>query len=247
MEISENLLKTLGLHQLQAQVYVAALELGEATMQALARKSAVNRSTIYTFIDELKSCGYILETKKNKRKVYSAVHPERLVEMQKSRVGELQGILPEMLAVYNKSGPKPRVTFYEGIQGIEDVYADMLRDKKEILAYEDLESLLTTFAGRSTINFPQERTRRDILIRTISRDTPAAREFCKRNRGLLRETKFISALDFKTDINIYGDKVALMDLRGSPPSCVLIENNHLAETMRIVWKQLWEKLGPVVG
>ena len=73
MEISENLLKTLGMNQMQAQVYVAALELGEATMQALARKSAVNRSTIYTFIDELKARGYILETRKNKRTIHMIV------------------------------------------------------------------------------------------------------------------------------------------------------------------------------
>jgi len=247
MEISENLLKTLGMNHLQAQVYVAALELGEATMQALARKSAVNRSTIYTFIDELKERGYILETRKNKRKVYSAVHPERLVEMQQSRVVELQRVLPELLAINNKSDKKPRVTFYEGFSGIEDVYADMLREKKEILAYEDLDSLMTAFGGRPVGNFPQERAHRDILLRSISRDTPLAREFCKRNRGLLRETKFTTAPEFKTDINIYGDKVALIDLQGETQFAVLIENHNLAETMRTVWQQLWNKLGPVVG
>ena len=247
MEISENLLKTLGMNQLQAQVYVAALELGEATMQALARKSAVNRSTIYTFIDELKERGYILETRKNKRKVYSAIHPERLVEMQKSRVTELQNAVPELLAIYNKSGAKPRVTFYEGLQGVEDVYSDMLREKKEIVAYEDLEDLKGELPKRIFEWFPAERAKKDILIKTISRDVPFAREFAKRNRGLLRETKFITAPKFKTDINIYGDKVALIDLQGSSQFAVLIENHNLAETMRTVWQQLWDKLGPVVG
>src|SRR3989344_5545561 len=101
MEISENLLTTLGFDHMQAQVYLAALELGEATMQALARKSGVNRSTIYTFIDDLKDRGYILETQKNKRRIYSAVHPEHLVGMQKTRLTELQNILPELLAIRN--------------------------------------------------------------------------------------------------------------------------------------------------
>ena len=247
MEISENLLKTLGLNQMQAQVYVAALELGEATMQALARKSAVNRSTIYTFIDELKERGYILETRKNKRRVYSAIHPERLVEMQKARVHELQSAVPELLAIYNKSGSKPRVTFYEGPQGVEDVYSDMLREKKEIVAYEDLEHLQGELPSRVFEWFPKERAHRDILIKTISRDVPFAREFSKRNRGLLRETKFITAPKFKTDINIYGDKVALIDLQGETQFAVIIENHNLAETMRTVWRQLWDKLGPVVG
>lgn len=247
VKIHDDLLHLLGLTTRQAKVYLAALELGGGTMQMLARKSGLNRTTIYTFIDDLKERGYILETRRAKRRIYSAVHPDRLVEMQRTRLGGLERILPELLAINNQSAQKPKVTFYEGPKGIEDLYADMLRDKKEIFAYEDLDNLKAGLSAHFFEYFPKERARRDILIRSISRDTPFAREFSKKNRGLLRETKLIATDDFRTDINIYGDKVALMDLRGNPPSCVLIENHHLATTMRIIWQQLWEKLGMVVG
>jgi hypothetical protein len=123
----------------------------------------------------------------------------------------------------------------------------MLREKKEIVAYEDLDNLRAGLPERFFNHFPKERARKGILIRSISRDTPFAREFSKKNIGLLRETKFLPAGEFKTDINIYGDKVALMDLRGKPPMCVLIENPFLAATMRIVWTALWERLGKEVG
>ena len=232
---------------MQAKIYVATLELGEGTMQELARKSGVNRSTIYTFIDELKDRGYILETRHARRRIYSAVHPEQLLSIQKNRLGGLERILPELLAINNQSKRKPRVTFYEGIQGMRDVYADMLREKKEIFAYEDLDNLKTSLPEKFFNEFPKERVHRDILIRSISRDTKFAREFSKSNRGLLRETKFVSTDELKTDMNIYGNKVALMDLRGNPMSCVLIENANLAQTMRAMWKLLWNSLGPVVG
>lgn len=245
--ISDNLLKTLGLTTMQAQVYVAALELGESTMQALARKSGVNRSTIYTFIDDLKERGFILETRKHKRNVYIAAHPETLIEMQKTRTEELERMLPELLAINNKSDKKPRVTFYEGFDGIKEAYLDQLRTKKEIVAYEDLEGLIGELPKHISEWFPPERAKRDILIKTISRDGPMAREFTKRNRGLLRETKFVDVPAFKTDINVYADKVSLIDLQASSPFAVIIENHNLAETMRTVWKQLWDKLGPVIG
>lgn len=237
----------LGMTSMQAKVYLAALELGEATMLALAGKSGVNRSTIYTFIDELRERGYINETKRGKRHVYSAVNPERLVEMQKVRLSGLERILPDLLAINNKSAKKPRVTFYDGMQGVEEVYADMLREKKEILAYEDLEDLRAELPPRIFDWFPKERARRDILIRSISRDVPFARNFSKDNLKFLRKTKFITAPKFKTDINIYGDKVALIDLEGPSPFAVLVENRHLADTMRVVWQQLWERLGPEIG
>jgi len=246
-EVNENFFKTLGLTAMQAQVYVAALEMGEATMQALARKSGVNRSTIYTFIDDLKERGFILETRKRRRNIYIAAHPETLVEMQKARIQELKLMLPELLAINNKSGRKPRVTFYEGFAGVKEAYVDQLRTKKEIVAYEDLEGLIGELPKHISEWFPPERAKRDILIKSISRDGRIAREFTKRNRGLLRETKFINVPKFKTDINIYGDKVSLIDLQSGAPFAVIIENRNLAETMRTVWKQLWDKLGPVVG
>ena len=242
LNIDEKILPSLGLSPMQAKVYLAALELGEGTIQALARKSGVNRSTIYTFIEELKTRGYILETRRNKRRVYSAIHPERLVEIQKKRVSELEGMLPELLAINNQSPKKPRVTYYDGEKGIEDVYADMLREKKEIFAYEDLDNLKAGLSEKFFEYFPKERARRNILIRSISRDTPYAREFSKHNLGLLRETKFISASEFRTDINIYGNKVALMNLRGKPQFCVLIEDGFIAASMRIIWQQLWDRL-----
>lgn len=246
LKINEEVLSTLGMAPMQTKVYLAALELGEATMQALARKSGVNRSTIYTFIEELKTRGYILEARRAKRRVYSATNPERILELEKGRVEKLEQILPELLAIDNRSAKKPRVTFHEGHQGIDDVYADMLRDKQEIVAYEDLDNLKAGLPERIFASFPKERAKRDILIRSISRDTSFARDFSKRNTGLLRETRFIKTKEFKTDINIYGEKVALMDLRGNKPFAVLIENKNLAETMRIVWKELWERSGPTV-
>ena len=245
INIDEKMLPSLGMSPMQAKVYLGALELGEGTIQALSRKSGVNRSTIYTFIEEFKARGYILETRRSKRRVYSAINPERLVEIQKSRVNELEEMLPELLAINNRSSKKPRVTYYEGSKGIENVYSDMLRQKKEIFAYEDLDNLKAGLSEKFFDFFPKERARRNIIIRSISRDTNFAREFSQHNIGLLRETKFISAPEFKTDINIYGNKVAMMNLRGKPPFCILIEDPLLSETMRITWRELWERLDKI--
>lgn len=240
-KLTNEMLSVLGMSPMQGKVYIAALELGEAGMQALSRKAGVNRSTIYTFIEDLKSRGYIQETKRGRRRVYSAAHPDLLLEKEKGRVAELERMLPELVAINNRSKHKPKVTFYEGLEGIETVYNDMLRDKKEIVAYEDLDNLKEGLSGKTFEWFPKERAKRDILIRSISRDTPLAREFSKRNIGLLRETKFLKTKEFRTDINIYGNKVALMDLRGTP-FAVLIENKDIAETLRTVWKELWDRL-----
>lgn len=246
--ISKTLLRSLALSQPQAWVYTAALELGEATMQQLSRKSGVKRTSIYNFLDELKERGFIVETVKRKRKVYSAIDPEQLVEIEKTRLIELERTLPELRAIKNKSRSTPRVAFYEGIEGIKEVYADMLKDKKEIHAFEDLEHMKAVLSKQFYDWFPPERARRNISFKSILRDSAEARELTKKNIRLLRQSKLLKTADWKTEINIYGDKVALMSFRAKTPFCVLIEDQSIAETLRDAWTELWDRLdSPLIG
>ncbi|MEK7648066.1 MAG: helix-turn-helix domain-containing protein [Patescibacteria group bacterium] len=247
MKIPSVLLQSLGLTPLQAAVYIAALELGQSSIQDLSRKSGVKRTSIYNFITDLKTRGLITQTRKKKRLVYSAVHPEQLLEIEKTRLTELERLMPELTAIYNKSESKPRVTFYERLDGTEEVYADMLSEKKPILVYEDLEHMKSGMRPGFYSTWPGERARRGIPLKSISRDSATAREFTKHNIKLLRQTKFMTAPPLKTEINIYGDKVALMSFRQDAPFCVLIEDRDIAQTLRTTWEQLWERLGPVVG
>ncbi|MEK7623976.1 MAG: helix-turn-helix domain-containing protein [Patescibacteria group bacterium] len=246
-KLSKNLLHSLGLTEVEAAVYFAALELGEGTVQALARKSGLKRTSIYNFIDELKDRGFIVESKKKGRRVYCALHPRQLLEIEKTRLTELEQALPELLAIHNQSPKKPRVTFFEGLEAIENVYWGMLADKQPIVAWEDLEHMEAVLRPAFYKGWPEERAKRNITFKVILRDSRAAREFVKGNIRLLRESKFITSGDLKTGINIYGDKVALISFRNKPVFCVVIEDHDIAETLRVGWTELWKRLEPAIG
>jgi sugar-specific transcriptional regulator TrmB len=242
MKISKRLCQNLGLTPDQAQVYIAGLEMPQASVQDLSRLSGVKRTTIYSFIDELIENGFIVRKKKNKRYLYSSVHPRQLLELEKSRVKELaETTIPELEALFNEKKHKPSVLYFEGVSGIQEVYADMLKERKPILELEDLEAIKDVLPKSFFEYFPAERARRNITLKTISRDSKAGREFAKKNNPLLRETKFVEAAQWKTDINIYGNKVAIMSFRSAIPYCVLIEDENIAETLRTAWEMMWAK------
>ncbi len=247
-KFSKGFLRSLGLTETQAAVYLAALELGEAYMQELARKSGVKRTSIYNFIDELRERGLLTETVKKKRKVYSAIDPRQLLEIEKGRLAELERTMPELLAVQNRSKTKPSVRFYEGIDGLKQVYSDMLKEGQEILAFEDLEHMKAGVPKPFFDWFPPERARRGIPMNTITRDSVVAQQFTQNNAKLLRRTKLMKSADWRTDMEIYGNKVALISYRTKTPFCVLIEDPNIAETLRAVWKELWSNLKlPTLG
>lgn len=236
------LFENLGITTDQAKVYLAALELGQASMQGLAHKSGVKRTSIYNFINELTDKKLIITSQKRKRTVYSAVHPNQLLELEKVRLSEITQALPELLAIHNQSTTKPRVTFYEGVDGIKEVLLDMLNVKQPIVAISDYKQMAETMGDEYFEGFPPERARRGIVSKNIVPDTPKARELAKKDARYLRETKFLRIADLKTEINIYGDKVALNSYPSRPPFAVIIEDSNIAGALRTMWEELWNRL-----
>ncbi len=243
METSlENLFKELGINDELAKVYLAALELGQANMKELSEKAKLKRTSVYNYVRDLISKKLLTTGRKRKRMVYSATHPQMLLEIEKARLAELSRALPELLTVYNKSKTKPKVTFYEGVDGIKEVLQDMLKEKRPVSAFSDFKHMAAVFGDYYFDVFPPERARRGIVSRNIIPDTPKARELAKKDAKYLRETKFLSVPDLKTEINIYANKVALNSYQSNPPFGVIIEDCDIAETLRTIWKQLWDKL-----
>ncbi len=238
-------MKGLNLTEAQIAVYLAALELGEASILEIAKKSGVKRSSIYNFLDELKTRGLLTETRKRKRAVFSVVPPRTLLELERTRLNEFERLLPELEAVENNSQKKPRVTFYEGVDGLKEIYADSLKERKPIRAFWDYENAEKVMGDYLETYYRPERKRRNVFYQGILRDSPATREILKQDNKAFRENKFITDGEFTTEINIYGDKVALLSFRTDPPFGVLIEDKDISETLRTAWKNLWDRLGDI--
>ena len=77
---NENLIHELshvGLSDKEAAVYLAAMELGPAVVQDIAKKAEVNRATTYVMIESLASRGMMSTFVKGKKRYFAAEPPER--------------------------------------------------------------------------------------------------------------------------------------------------------------------------
>ncbi len=239
------LTEALGLSNAEIAVYLAALELGEAQIQDISRKSGVKRTSIYNFIDALKDKKFLTEIKKGKRRVFSATSPHLLLEQQKSKVSSVERLIPQLLAIQNSVKDKPRVSFYEGIEGIKEIYRMTLRDKQIIYAWEDLDRTRDVLPAGFFKVYPEERAAKKIPARCIDRDTPFAREFtAKNNVRLARESRFVSSDEFGTEINIFGNKVAFFSYNKKHPFGVVIDDASIALAQKVAWQELWDRLPP---
>lgn len=239
------LMQTFGLSEAELSVYLATLELGQAQIQEISRKSGVRRTSIYNFIDNLLERQFLSELKKGKRRLYSAANPSVLLQIQESRVVSMKRLIPGLLAINNNARNKPRVSFHEGKAGIKEVYNIALHDKQTIYAWEDLDRMLAILPDFLK-KYAVERSAKNIPLRSIVRDTPLAREFVQKdNPRLSRDSRFIESEEFGTDMEVFGNKVALFSLRKDFPFAVLIDDAGIAKTLKIVWAELWNRLEPI--
>ena len=115
---------------------MAVLELGEGNIQDISKKSGVKRTTVYDILNSLKEKKLISSINKGKKAVFSAEDPRKLDGQLDEKKETLKKILPELLSITNLLDKKPTIKFYEGDEGIKEVYKDTLNyPDQELVAW----------------------------------------------------------------------------------------------------------------
>ena len=111
----EQILNNLGLSEKEAKTYLAILELGSSTIKPIADKAGIKRTSIYNFIDRLVELGLISQTAIRNRTHYLVLPPDRLLQLQKENLSAVENAIPEFMGLFNFSGSKPKIQYFEGV------------------------------------------------------------------------------------------------------------------------------------
>lgn len=248
----KEILKNYGLSEKEAKIYLAALRLNEATAQELSKKSGIHRSTVYVIVKSLQEKGLLLFTKKGKKKYFVPARPDKITEFLRSRkniidsqLNAVQGALPELMSIYNYSVNKPRIRYFEGLEGLKEIYRDTLLVKKTIYAftpvYPQISKKLMEWLNN---NYVQERVKLGIKAQVISPSfsSQLTKEFFKESSKYLRELKIISARDFplRVEVQIYGPKIALVSYATKEMFGVIIESEESSQTWKAIFDLAWK-------
>ena len=244
MEI-KHILEQLGLKDKKADVYLAALELGSATVIEISKKAGIKRTTCYDILMDLIKMGLVSETSKGKKRLFIGEDPEKILGDLENKEKLLSGILPQLKAVYNIKGVKPKIRFYEGKEGLREVYADTLKYSGEIAAFAS-EDVVRALGREWADDYLKKRVKKNIRVRVILPKTEYVSKIVGEDRELLRTSKLIDPqkYPFSIEINIYGHKkVALMSSREEMG--IIIEGDEVYKTMKLIFELLWDNLPEV--
>lgn len=237
-------LQQFGLSEKEARVYMALLEIGEASVGHITQKSGVKRTTVYDVIEDLKASGLVGMIKKEKKTLYFAEDPRSLEGKLEEKKESLKRMLPELLSIANFLDNKPKIRFYEGKEGIKEVYKDTLHyPDQELLAWVAEEAIEAFDEAFLNAYYLPRRVEKKIWVRAIAPDVPLMQQYKGQDISSLRKTRLIDAKRFPLDaeINLYGrNKIAIMSF--SEQTSLIIESEKIFRTLKSIFECQWESL-----
>lgn len=233
-------LTSFGLNEKESAVYLALLELGEASISAIVTKSRVKRTTVYAALQSLHERGLASRFIKHKRTLYLAQDPRTLRKILGEQERKLETIMPELLSLTNAIAHKPTVRFFEGTKGIEQVYEDTLRfPDQEMVAWvtdEALKTLDTDFL----YEYLPRRVAQKIWVRVLAPESPLIKDYAADDHKWLRKTRTVSKelFPFGVEIDLYGKRnIAVMSFRER--FGMVIESEEMYRTLKSIFEMGW--------
>lgn len=245
------ILQNLGLTPEETDFYLSLLNNGQQSASQLAKSTKIKRTYIYSVSVGLIKKGLVSQNKKGRATVFAPQSPDKLLSLVQTKKqaiesaeSSLEGILPSLKTKFQVTDSKPIVTYFEGVEGVKKVYLDTLKETKDIYAFMQ-NADVGEFRDWLKDVYLKQRVKKGIGAKVILASGPLAQKYKAEDKQHLRQTKIVSAKDypFRVEVNIYGDKLAIMNYQkeGSPVG-IIIENGAIAKTMLAFFELTWAKL-----
>ncbi len=238
----KSVLSKLGLADKRADIYLACLESRGLTAYAIAKRIGLKRPTVYDILNTLMKEGLVYVSFKKNSKCYYPAEPEILLKKLKKREKELNEVMPFLNSLYNKpNSKKPIIKYYEGVEGIKEMYDDSLASLKkgdEMLVYcgQDVLNYLPKYVDQ----YVEQRVKKGIRVRGIYKKTKELQYYMKNNKEQLREVQIVNEELFtlNNEINIYNNKLAIASYNKEFFG-ILIESEEIYRSQRTIFELAW--------
>ncbi|MFA6447316.1 MAG: helix-turn-helix domain-containing protein [Patescibacteria group bacterium] len=237
----ESVFNDLGLTKNKGLVYLSTLEINTGSVVTIAKKAGLPRTTVHEILQNLVGLGLISFVTKGRARIYTAEPPQKLKSILRDKERKLDGILPELSLLVGTNSIKPKIKFYEGVEGVKAVFEDTLTVQNKllcgILSMQDLYQM----PGKDYMDYYiKRRIQAGIklnVIRSEGREVEEAWLFsAKENRQLHYATK---DMVFPMTIYLYDNKVGIIGTRKENFG-MIIESEDFFRTQKNLFEVLWQ-------
>jgi len=242
----------IGISEKEAELYIALLKTpGAQAASTLSRKMNMNRTTVYKMLLNLAKLGLVTKAIQGGVTCFYSDNPEdRLKMLIDNRQNLLQKVNQRILDSlpfltidpFSQEKNLPKVRYYEGIEGIKQIYEEILKVGEDYYRYGDITKIYGAL-GDFTDDFIRRRNKLKITANAImpfyKRDE---KEIEEKDKMELRKVLYIpnELFPIEGEVRIFGNKVAIMSLRKESLIGVVIESEAVANMFKSIFMLTWK-------
>lgn len=237
----EKVLSELGLTKNKGLVYLAALALGTGSVEDVARKANLPRTTVHEILKDLAAMGLISFVCKGRARMYIAEHPEKLLTLVKEKERHLQTVLPELSSLFRSTASWPQVHFYEGVQGTKVVLNDTLKVKNKMIYMIISMKNLFEIPGKDYMeDYVKRRIEADIYAKIIRSEINDILGLWPTSHSGKREVHYAPPnMLFPMSMVLYDNKVAVIGTRKESFG-MIIKSEDFYNTFKNLFEVIWQ-------
>ncbi len=245
----EQYLQEIGLSEKEARIYLALVQVDRNTVQELATRTKINRTTVYPVLESLQKKGLVSEIQEGKKVEFMAEPPERLetfAERQRvvfeEHAARLKDIIPQIKSIEREQGERPVVKYFEGRDGAVAAYEefyDSVANSEEENGYfvYNRDLVEKVYTEKEMQRFRDIRVGKN--FRPVTVYNYASGEFSFQTPGTRTRIDNVK-YPITCDITIAKDRIVITTL-GDRVSAFLLISKDIADTLKSLILKINEK------
>ena len=233
-------LQNFGLNEKEAKTYIKLLELGKSTANDLSKHTGILRQTLYQILDKLISKGLVSHIIIAGVKYFQAADPSKFNAILKEKQKIIAELLPKLKSIKSIIKNKPKIEFYQTIDGLKSIYNDIINTKpRELFEYGNSKNFLKTMKFYFIENYIKRRTLNKIKLKLITEPDKKIISLYGTDKDLYRETRYLKEMEnIKINGYIYKNKFAILTLTEQPFG-IIIEDEDIPDAQRRFFNIMW--------
>jgi sugar-specific transcriptional regulator TrmB len=230
----------LGIRGKLYSAYIAALELGEATVNEVALRAGLGRTTAYSIIERLQEEGLITIVDRNDKRIVVPEDPNVLLQRLEAKQRTLIEFMPQLRSLYNNSRTKPEIRFYEGEDAVRTVLWDTLTAQSKVLrGVLSTTHLLESVGERKMAEYIRQRIAGGIRLLALRSASQDKNTLWPDSDNELRELRYAPPhITLGMTTYVYDDKVVMLSSKRENYG-LLIRSKDFADLYTAMFDGLW--------
>lgn len=237
------------LNNKEKNVIAKLYDLGEITVNQLAKETLINRTSIYPILEKLLEKGLVSRIQIEGKTYYKVINREDFIKWiernKKKAENEADRLTHWIKSHKDDSGGSlvSEVSYFEGYEGVKNLFADTWRNNSEkiIYGFTDYDEALDIFGDFFLKNYIPQRIKHGVKFRGVITPSLKAKKDTKKQKDRAYELKVIKELEkLGIEINIYDSKIALIDYNKKKPSGIIIKNEKIAQALKNIFDYMWK-------